>query len=127
MIERINGTTFIIWFAFVPIWLAWEAVLLKLRGEKVNVLTISQVARARGWQMSSVVYAYNGMSTHWWWNADVTALVWTSVLFWVVGVGLAIWDITRWGATDRPWFRSPKIYVVSGLAAGAILFPQVHG
>jgi hypothetical protein len=120
--------TFIIWVCFLPIWLVWELYVLK-DGEK----TISQVARQRGWQLSSVVFFWTSMPVHWWLPVPWSGSTAGTVIFWAIIGALLIWNVATWTKTSRKlafwepwrlWFNWPMFYVIAGPLAAALLFPQ---
>lgn len=127
----VDTVTFWVWVGFWPAWIAWELVLLRLRalpGDKPK--TISMVARDRGWQLNSVVYAFGGLTTHFWWPSPHWGSVVGGVAFWVAllvlfGVDVALWPFSperapRWAL----WARWPLLWLVVGALAGRFLFPQ---
>lgn len=128
----LDTLTLCIFLSFWPVWLAWELFLIWRRrqpGPKLKL--ISMVARDRGWQLSSVVYTWNGLAAHFWWTGDTYATVWGSVLFWAIGVMLLVEDVVLWNrpvVTWPKWLRFqrwPLAIMALGLLAGHFLFPQI--
>lgn len=135
---RTDDVTFIVWIGFLPIWFVVELLLLKRRkdrkpGESI-VKTISQVARQRGWQLSSVVFFWTSMPVHWWLPVPWEATTASSVVFWSIQAVLLVWNIVTWRKwTKRPldewpqwliWVNWPVWYMALGVITAAFLFPQ---
>lgn len=132
-VAQIDNLTFWVWVGFVPVWLAWELLLLRWRATKELggiPRTISMIARDRGWQLSSMVYLWCGLASHFWIPSKAYAHPVAGVAFWAVGVALLGWDFSLAG-TDRAawpkwqrWARFPALVVALGFACGWLLFPQ---
>jgi hypothetical protein len=127
----VDDITLLVFLGFWPVWLVWELVLLWLRsrpGEKPK--TISMVARDRGHHLSSVAYLWGGLATHFWWPSEAWATVPGSVAFWVVALGLVVWDVDLWRMPVWAWprwlvrVRAPLLWLILGGLAGRFLFPQ---
>lgn len=119
-----------VFLCFWPPWLVWELVLLALRRKSgAPPKTISMVARDRGWHLSSVVYLWGGLATHFWWPAQWATVV-GSALFWGIAVALLAWDVYLWRHEVWAWptwrrrLRQPLLWLVIGALAGHFLFPQ---
>lgn len=112
-----------------PIWLVWELVLLWRRRKAPRPKTISMVARDLRYHLTSVVYLLSGLLVHWfapWRHATVAG----GVLFWVVALGLFVWDLALWKRPVETWpaglkiSRDPPLWLCAGALAGLVLFPQ---
>lgn len=129
-VEAIDAATLWVWLGFWPVWLGYEIFLLIKRGQRVNVRTLSMVARDKGWALSSAVYLWNGLASHWWVPGLSWATVPGSAAFWLIAVALAIWDGALWGRPTwawpawQRWARFPALVMLAGLLAGWLLFPQ---
>jgi hypothetical protein len=131
MVELVDGLTFGIFFFGVWVILGLlEVVLLVLRRLGYRVRTISMIARDHGPNVASVVFVWNGLSAHFWLNAERGAGVLGSVLFWVIVAALLGQDwhlrktLPRLWPTWLRWQRKPEVVMVVALLAGRFLFPQ---
>jgi hypothetical protein len=118
---------------WVFIWLpleVWRLVQRKRRepGTPIPKL-ISQIMKERGWQMTGLVYVWNGMASHWWWPAEWGA-AWAGVLFWLILAAALVFDFLcrKIPVAEYPvwmrWARFPLFWMVAGLLGGRFLFPQ---
>jgi hypothetical protein len=125
----LDTVTFWVFVGFWPAWLVWELVLLRLRAtDPEKPKTISMVARDIGWKMNVLVYLWSGLGSHYWWNGSTYATVLGAAVFWGVAAALLVEDFARYllGRTERPWHRSPLLWLVLGAFSGHFLFPQVY-
>lgn len=112
------------------LFLFWEICALILRAQGHRVGTISMVARDHGWAAVVVPFLWGGMASHWWWPSEHAGGAITSVLFWLIGVALFVWDLSsmqRGVESYSPvllWLRFPFAWCVIGFICGGLLFPQ---
>ncbi len=131
-IAQTDLVTLCVWAGFLPVWLGWEVYLLRKRGQRITVRTLSQVARDRAWQLTAVVFFWTAMPVHWWipigWGTTAGG-----VAFWALQAALLVWNVATWRRTSQPlawwpawlrWVNWPVWYLLAGPAAAAILFPQ---
>lgn len=130
---KMNDVTFFVGIFFLPIWLIWEIVVLKLHGGDHSVGTISMVMRERAYQMNSLPLFWAGMCAHWWVNwikHPVYETPYPAIAFWLIVAGTLIADISLWhtpyGSLGSFWkgFRAPPIQAALGFLAAYSLFPQ---
>lgn len=116
--------------------LAWlvalvvELVLLWQRARKgPKPPTISMVLRDVRYHLTSSVYMLSGLLTHWfvpWRHATVVG----GVLFWLIALGLVVWDALLWRHPVETWpawqrrARFPPMWLILGALSGLVLFPQ---
>lgn len=131
-VEQTDLVTLGVWLGYRLPWLVWELYLLRRRGQRIMVRTISQVAQRRAWQLNAVVYCDAGLLSHLWWNtATWEGTFWTGLIFWLAIPALLVRDVLDW-RTPRAlytrwqrWTRWPLGWAVVGILAGHFLFPQV--
>lgn len=128
-----NWLTFLISIFFLPIWLVWELIVIKMRGEGADVGTISMVMRARGYQMTALPFFWSAMMAHWWWNwihTKTWQVPYPAIVFWAMVAGTLALDIYLWHTpfnTLHPWlkfYRAPMIQCIVGFLAAYFFFPQ---
>jgi hypothetical protein len=128
----IDKLTFWLFIAFLPIWLVWELVLIKMRGANPSVDLISMVARDRGYQFTAMVFAWGSLAAHYWvnwrhlpWESPIPA-----IMFWVLMLAACVWDYFLWHtpySTLPFWMRVvrwPGTMLFLGFLNGVFLFPQ---
>jgi hypothetical protein len=126
-----NTVTLLVLLAPWVLFLVWEVYVLVRRGSDVRVRTISMVAKEKGFHLSSVIYVWAGMASHWWWPSARPGPDWAAVLFWGLIVPLLVHDVVRWPVGHLFWPRrervafNPLLILVLGFVAGKVLFPQV--
>lgn len=131
-VVTMDKVTFWIFFGIWPIWLIWELILIKLRGQNPSVDLISMVARDRGYQFTAMVFAWGSLAAHYW--ANWRNLPWDNpipaISFWLLIVLACIWDYFLWNTPYvnlHLWIRIvrfPGTMLFLGLLNGFLLFPQ---
>lgn len=128
----IDNVTFWVFVGFLPLWIVWELIVLKMHGQDPNVDLISMVARDRAYQFTALAFAWGSLAAHFWvnwrdtpWHTPVVG-----VLFFVLMAAVALWDWSLWTtpyATLPYWLRVvrfPGVMLFLGLLNGAFIFPQ---
>lgn len=109
--------------------LVWELVLLWRRRKAPRPNTISMTMRDFRFRLTSHIYLASGMLVHWfvpWRHATVSG----AIAFWLVAVGLFVWDLVLWSRPVETWStalivsRDPPLWLLAGALAGLVLFPQ---
>lgn len=132
---RTNDITFILSIFFLPIWLVWELVLLKWRGQGINVDLISMVMKNRAYEWNFIPFFWASMMSHWWFNwlrTPVYDVPYFGILFWLIMAGTLVLDVYFYkvgmGFTALPNYakvlRAPMIQCAWGALAAYVLFPQ---
>jgi hypothetical protein len=131
---RTDTLTLIIFLAPWAVWLAWEVVLIGLRAtQPQKPKLISGVAKDLAWKLSSLVYVWCGLASHFWWTSPTWATVAGSVAFWLVLLVLLVEDLALGELTPEQyprwmyWQRFPPFVMAAGILAGRFLFPQAGG
>ncbi len=130
---KTNDLTFLITVFYLPIWLVWELVVLRMHGASTDIQTISMVMRERAYQMNALPFFWAGMCAHWWVNwtkHPVYDTPYPAVAFWLIVAATLVLDIVLW-RTPYPTlghlakaFRAPAIQVALGFISAYLLFPQ---
>lgn len=128
-----NGWTFIIGIFFLPVWFCWEMLALWLKGKGFDADTISQVMRARGYQMNSLPFFWSAMMAHWWWNwyywktydSPVPAVAFWCLVAMTLAMDVWLWN-TPYSTLAQPlkFYRAPMVQTMVGFIAAYALFPQ---
>lgn len=119
-----DKTTIIILAAMTLITLAWEAVLIVQRWRARPLGTISMVMKDLGWRFVSIPFAWGALGGHFWmdgpsfWEPQSHAL-----LGFLIGAAV-IADLANARARWPRWLTHPMLWLVLGIAAGALLWPQ---
>ncbi len=131
---RINDLTFLVTVFYLPIWLVWEVVVLKIRGAVgVDVGTISTVMRERAYRLNCIPFFWAAMTAHWWYNwlrHPTYDAPWPAVAFWLMVAGTLALDVALWNhpyPTLTGWvkvFRVPMVQCTLGFVSAYLLFPQ---
>ena len=130
---NLNDATLLVFLCVWPLWLAWELVILWKRrpGTPTKPKTISMVSKDYGRRLSSIVYIWGGMASHWWVPAKAFAPLWMQILFWLLAGALLALDVMLWRWPVEEWpqwvrlARTPLLWLGVGFLAGRFLFPQV--
>lgn len=127
-----NKATFWLFIGIWPVWIVWELILIRLRGQNPSIGLISMVARDRGYQFTAMVFAWGSLAAHYW--ANWRHLPWDNpfpaIMFWVLIVAVIVWDSFLWSTpyiTLPLWIRCvrfPGTMLFLGLLNGFLLFPQ---
>lgn len=117
--------------AIWPVWLVWEIYLLWRRrpGADDKPRTISMVMRDRAWHLSSLVYLWLGLASHYWLPIGAGS-AFGGVAFWLIAVALVTQDALLWRHPVETWprwlkvIRWPLAWMIIGALCGRFLFPQ---
>lgn len=132
---KIDTLTLIVGTFFLPVWLAWELLLLKWRGQGMDVGTISIVMKQRAYELNFIPFFWASMMAHWWFNwqrTPVWSVPYPAIVFWALLAGTLALDVAL-VLTHHPYgtlaawakvLRSPMVQCGLGILAAYFLFPQ---
>lgn len=129
--ETVNAITLALLLGTWPVYLAWQIVLLVLRGQQLSAKLISGVAKTQARRFNLLPYVWGGMGAHWFLTHS-WATVPGSIIFWVLllvvlgvdlvllALGIAYEQLPAWAQ----WVRRPAVVYLAANVAGFALFPQ---